>query len=277
MTTSRDNGIEGNESADELRAGIGETRERLSADIDALGNKLSPENIKTEAKQAIKQTIHQGADQVRESVSSAGLSLVTLAKQNPLPLALMGVGLGWLVVNLRASSARKREPWQPDYAVSGRAGVYDPQEPARWGAEDADSTLHKLGERAQAGVESVKRAASGTLHQAHDQLDRAKNAARTGVRKTQETAVNVMHENPMLLGALTLGVGVAVGLSIPSTDSEDQLVGQYRDRFMTKAKEKANDLAQIAKETVQSAASTGAQSAKNQLSEAGITSASPPH
>lgn len=80
----------------------------------------------------------------------------------------------------------------------------------------------------------------------------------------------------MLIGALTLGIGVAVGLSIPSTNSEDKLVGEYRDRFLAKAKDKANDLAEIAKETVRTAASSGAGSAKKQLSGAGISTDSPP-
>jgi ElaB/YqjD/DUF883 family membrane-anchored ribosome-binding protein len=276
MNKAHKNGSDVNESTEALRADIDETRERLSSDIDALGNKLSPQNIKAEAKQAIKQTFHHGADQVRETVSTAGGSLLTAVKENPLPVALIGVGIGWLVLNLRNASSRSLARNRPDYAVAGRAGVYDPQEPARMGAEDANSRLHELGERAQAGVESVKRVASDTLHQAHDQLDRAKTAARDGVRKTQEAAVNAMEENPLLLGALTLGVGVAVGLSIPSTESEDKLVGQYRDRFMTKAKEKASGLAEIAKDTARRAAESGAQSAKKQLSEAGLSSESSP-
>lgn len=264
------NGNDVNDDSAALRADIGDTRERLSADLDALGTKLSPENIKAEAKQAIKQTFHDGAEHVRESVGSAGVNLVALAKENPLPVALIGVGVGWLVWNLRAASARKRRSWQPDYAVTGRAGVYDPKEPNRFGAEDTDGTLHQLGARAQAGVESMKRAASGTLHQAQDQLGKAKAAARDGARKTQETAVHAMEENPMLLGALAVGAGIAVGLSIPSTASENQLVGEYRDRFMSKAKEKASGLAAIAQETVRSAASSGAKTAKNELSEAGV-------
>lgn len=275
MKKPQKNGSDVNENTEALRADINETRERLSSDIDALGNKLSPDNIKAEAKQAIKQTFHQGADRVRETVNSAGGGLLTAVKENPLPAALIGVGIGWLVLNLRSASARNRGRSRPDYAVTGRAGVYDPEEPARLGADDANSTLHELGERAQAGVESVKRAASGTLHQAHDQFDKVKTAARDGVRRTQETAVNAMEENPMLLGALTLGVGVAVGLSIPSTESEDRLVGQYRDRFMAKAKEKASGLAEIAKETARTAAESGAQSAKKQLSDAGVSSESP--
>jgi len=276
MKQSEENENESSEKAEALRADIDETRERLSADFDALGSKLSPDNIKAEAKQAIKQTIHEGADQVKETVGSAGLSIVSVVKENAVPITLIGLGIGWLVVSLRSATARKRESWTPDYAVTGRAGVYDPKEPAGWGAEDADGTLHQFGERAQAGVESVKRAASEKFHRAHDQLDKAKVAARDGVRKTQETARHAMEENPMLLGALTLGVGVAVGLGIPATDSEKQLVGQYRDRFVAKAKEKANGLAEIAKESLREAASSGAKAAKSQLSEAGISSESSP-
>lgn len=236
------NGTEDSQDTEALRAGIDETRERLSADFDALGNKLSPENIKAGAKQAIKQTVHDGADQVRETVGSAGASLMTAAKENPLPVTLIGLGVGWLVWNLRTAATRKRSAAQPNYAVAGRAGVYDPRDPARMGADDVTSAL-----------------------------DKAKTAARDGVRKTQETAVNAMEDHPMWIGALTVGVGVAVGLSIPATDSENQLVGQYRDRLLAKAKHRASDLADLAEDNLRGAANSGQQRAKTQSGEVGVS------
>ena len=262
---------EGERGADTgaLRAEIDETRERLSADVDALGNKLSPENIKAEAKQAVKRSVQRGAEQVREGVSSAGAGLMDAVKENPIPVALIGVGIGWLVWNARAASARKSGGPRLDYAVTGRSNVYDPtDEPGL--ADDTDGALQHLGDRAKDGVARVRRAASGTMEEAQHQLSKAAAVATDGARRTRQAAVHTMEESPLILGAVALGAGVAVGLSIPTTESENKLVGQYRDRFMTKAKEKARELGEIAKETARAAADTGAEKAKSQLREANL-------
>jgi hypothetical protein len=88
-------------SSDDLRADVERTRERLSQDVDALGAKLSPQNVKAEAKQAVKRTVRRGTNELRDGVNSATESVSSFVGQNPLPLALIGVGVGWLLWNTR--------------------------------------------------------------------------------------------------------------------------------------------------------------------------------
>lgn len=183
-------------NAASLRAEIEDTRERFSADVDALGAKISPQNMKAEAKQAIKNTVQRGATQVRDGVSSAGSNLLSVVKENPVPLALIGAGLGLLVWSLR--DVKKRSV-QPDYAATGPSGVYDPSEHPSGEGEGADGRLRQLGERARQGVDSVKRAASDTLEQAQEQLGKATDAARDGARRARKTAVHKMDESPCSL------------------------------------------------------------------------------
>ncbi len=46
-------------------------------------------------------------------------------------------------------------------------------------------------------------------------------------------------ENPVLAGAATLGIGLAVGLALPSTMPENALLGDTRDALVRRAKETA--------------------------------------
>jgi hypothetical protein len=55
-------------------------------------------------------------------------------------------------------------------------------------------------------------------------------------------AEQAWQEEPLVLGAVALGAGLAIGLSIPATESEDQLVGQYRDQLFGSFKERARKL-----------------------------------
>jgi ElaB/YqjD/DUF883 family membrane-anchored ribosome-binding protein len=59
-----------------------------------------------------------------------------------------------------------------------------------------------------------------------------------------------VRQNPLLAGITALGVGVAVGMALPETEQEDELLGEARDAVVTRAKE----LARGTVEAVQGAA-----------------------
>lgn len=102
---------EKNESADEIRADIETTREELGETIDALQDKLNPERIKENAKaavvnraQEVAQTAKDKVVEIKDQVSAAptpqdkGWILLGAVKSNPIPAALLGLGvfcLGW--------------------------------------------------------------------------------------------------------------------------------------------------------------------------------------
>lgn len=100
---------EQNESADEIRAGIEHTREEMGETIDALQNKLSPQQLKEDAKAAVMNRAQDAAQnakekvvEIKEQVSAAptpqdkGAVLLDAIKRNPIPAALLGLGVLWL-------------------------------------------------------------------------------------------------------------------------------------------------------------------------------------
>jgi ElaB/YqjD/DUF883 family membrane-anchored ribosome-binding protein len=281
MNTSR---VGEEKSTDELRAEIEQTRERVSADVEALGTKLSPENLKAEmkqaavnmkddAKEAVKRSVRRGADQVMDSVSSASSSVADTARANPIPLALIGIGVGWLIWNARSSSQasnRGIRRYRYDGSQRSLAGGYgnydydDDYDNASSGNR-VGQTLEKLEHRVREGADSVRRVASDKVHQAHDKMVHLEDAAKDRALRARDTARNTMEESPLLVGALALGAGIAVGLAIPSTEAEDQLVGQYRDALLDKAKSKAHELGEVAKETARRAAQTVKETAKQEV------------
>jgi hypothetical protein len=46
-----------------------------------------------------------------------------------------------------------------------------------------------------------------------------------------------MEENPFVIGAATLALGIIAGLLVPSTDKEDELMGETRDHLFDEVKE----------------------------------------
>jgi len=142
-------------------------------------------------------------------------SVVAFVRENPVPLSLIGLGLGLLVWNSRRNARNRRGP---DPSVVGRSAVYEGLD----GDDGHSSTgrpLQQVGER-----------------------------LRDGARKTFE-------EQPLALGALALGAGLAIGLTIPATESENQLVGEYRDRLFGSAKPRAAGLEGMAESALPTAQS----------------------
>jgi ElaB/YqjD/DUF883 family membrane-anchored ribosome-binding protein len=50
-----------------------------------------------------------------------------------------------------------------------------------------------------------------------------------------------VRENPLLAGGAALGIGMAVGLALPSTVTENEMLGGARDAVVTRAKEAARN------------------------------------
>ena len=50
-----------------------------------------------------------------------------------------------------------------------------------------------------------------------------------------------MRDNPLVVGAIAVAVGAAIGLALPSTEKEDELLGEAKDRLLEGAKSVAGE------------------------------------
>jgi hypothetical protein len=61
----------------------------------------------------------------------------------------------------------------------------------------------------------------------------------------------MLNEQPLLLGALGLALGAAIGALVPGTEMEDRLMGDTRDDLMGRARETAEDAYEGVKDKAQ--------------------------
>ncbi|HEV2742275.1 MAG TPA: DUF3618 domain-containing protein, partial [Rubrobacter sp.] len=84
------------------RVEIERTRADMSETVDAIQERLSPQNLKEQAKDRVKEATVGRAREARAGV-------VETVRANPLPAALTGIGLGWLLMSARQQgSAQSR-------------------------------------------------------------------------------------------------------------------------------------------------------------------------
>src|SRR4051812_36662716 len=169
-----DYGTRGDKSPEEIEREIEQTRSRLSRDIDELGNKLSPSNLKEEAKTAIKDAAHGAVSNVGEQARRTSSRLVEVIRENPLPVIAVGAGVTWLLTQRSRSDVsgdrmaryaytgperRQGGQWQSGSGGTGRvgssgsgssggSGVKDSMSEAASGvAERASELKERVGER----------------------------------------------------------------------------------------------------------------------------------
>lgn len=186
----------------EIQAEIERTRREMDGTLNAIENRLTPGQL-----------YDQGMQYLR---NNGGTEFVTnlgnQAKRNPMPVALVGIGLAWLMATQKTDSGTEPELGLKQKAQETRARM--------------SQTASAIGDRA-----------AGMRDSAREQIDRARSGLDT-----------MMRDQPLALGALGLAIGALAAALAPRTRYEDRVVGPMRDEVAGKAARQADTVARQAAE-----------------------------
>ena len=274
-----DSGAEGpsDKSPEEIEREIELTRNRLSRDIDELGNKLSPQNLKEEAKTAIKGAAQGAVSNVGEQARRTGSRLVEVIRENPLPVIAVGAGVTWLLTQRSRSEVsgsrmaryaytgperRQGESWQSGGGIRGRVG----------------STVSGVKDSVSEAASSVADRAGEIKERAGERISELGDEARRRTRRIKTNLEHVAEENPLALAIGAAVVGLALGMLLPGTERENEIMGPARDQLVDRAErtaERVKDAAVEAgrelKETVRTEIEEHKPEVKQAVQEAGQT------
>ena len=118
----------------------------------------------------------------------------------------------------------------------------------------------KVGETAS----QVQDRAGQAVDQAQERAGRLGDQALYQARRASGGFQQMLQENPLTVGALAVATGAAVGLAIPETAKEHEVMGEARDTFVEKAQEKAQDAQQRVHRVAEEAQSAARDEAENQ-------------
>jgi hypothetical protein len=212
----------------EIEHDIAATRAELGTVLDALERRLAPRQLVGKGMEMVKDTIEGNAGAVGDAV-----------RAHPVPLALIGVGIGWFVV---AATAGGRLGGSIGEKVLGAAGqvAENPRPLAGSAAEPAVDSAYGKGEAA-AGYAYAR--TKPRFAAAADAASRAAAGARSNVR-------HVADEYPLLLGLAGLAAGAAIGMLLPRSRAEERVMAPVRSRL----KDEASSFGQEAVERARAAA-----------------------
>lgn len=295
-------------SPEEIESDIERTRADFSSTIEAIQHKLSPSEMMGNAKEYALST----------TPGAFSVNLINTIRDNPIPVALIGIGVAWLM------RADKRPRYDTGYTRGRRSAYYADMDSAYedefatgYGAGTMDtgsgeSTMQRArartsdaarGIREKAGevgqrlsgtassvssrlsdtASSVSGRLSSTASTMSDRMSETAYSARARMQSTAQTAQarmsemsrrsqeqyyrarqragELIDEQPLVLAALGVAVGAALGASLPRTERENELMGTVRDDLLDRAKETAREQAETLKQSAQRVAETAKEEA----------------
>ena len=214
-------------SPEEIQRDIERTRERMSNNIDALGNRLSPDNLKHQAKEAISDKAQDVVSSVGDQARQTGSRVVDFITQNPLPVAAVGLGAIWLFTLRNRSEVSGDRMARFAYTGPERRQPNGRSELRRRLTDRAEHMKERMGEKASVAGERAGEMKNRMQERAGELGSEAKSKA----REAKSGLERMMHENPLALAVGAAVVGVALGLMLPETDKEREMMGPARDRL----------------------------------------------
>lgn len=271
-------------SSEEIESDIERTRAEVSSTLDAIQQKLTPGQL-----------IDQAVSYARTSLpADFGANLGNAVRDNPLPVALVGIGLAWLMASGRNADGLARQRRR----IAVREDMHAASYPARAHPDEHhDGTAHRAASKIGEAGREMKDKVSNLGHRIGDSTSSAANRAREmgqGARarigefsersqrsyyRTKDSVSHIVEEQPLLIGALGLAVGTLLGAALPRTQREDEMMGEARDDLMGRAKDTLREQTTHVKESVQrtmdeSEREPGAQGARSR--DTGDSASAPP-
>ncbi|HEX5581716.1 MAG TPA: DUF3618 domain-containing protein [Gemmatimonadaceae bacterium] len=297
-----------------IRAEIIETRERMGETLDEIGERLNPhvvtERVKDNIREAPIGRVENMARSASDTMNEARSTVMDTVRDNPVPAAMVAVGLGWLIWNGRrersgasdrygyGGSTRDRErlyasgagyPYgsnlytgEGSYA-GGRYGESRYAEPygesyvqRGYGAEEDEGTMQRARERmSELGEDARERASEvgeRAQRMAHDVADRTQDMARSVANRTRRSARRV--EDSFYENPLAMGaVTMALGVAAGLAIPETEREAQIMGGARDKLVDRVKDVAEDTREKVQHVASRAMEETKTAAREEGLTGA----
>jgi hypothetical protein len=254
------------ESAAELEREAEAARARVANTAETLRSKMTPGQL-----------IDEMTGMFAGGEGSAALNnLKAQVRDNPLPLTLVGAGLAWLMFGQGASSSQHVRArygmggsLEGDYAssdtdIGSDGSITDKVAGAASSAmELASEAAGSVGQTFAGAAESIAGSARGVAGGARSFADSSHGMG----AQARHAAEDMFEREPLVLAALGLTLGTAIGAMLPHTRIEDETLGKYGGKL----RHAGEDLYEKGMEEAKDVAAEAYGAAKEEADRQGLT------
>jgi len=178
-------------------------------------------------------------------------------RENPVAAGLVGLGVLWMFFGTaKVNTFANRISRAANDALSATSrGVADTVRSAGETAENyASEVVHKVSETAQHVSEAVEKRVQavgrGTTRGGED-VESAPNRGSQAGKAVQQNLSNTIERQPLMLGAIGLGIGAAIASMFSATDLERNLMGETAAPVKERIKDILSETAERAEQVVE--------------------------
>ena len=256
------------DETERIKADIEDTRAEMGQTLNEIQERLSPEHLIGQVKETVREATIGKVERVMETVNEkisnvtepamdalgrageklkeTGSSLTNTVRQNPIPFALVGLGLGMFIVS-RVRNADGRTMRSRTYESDSETG-YGMATPRYAGAGrqygasgEYAGAARQYGASKPGALRQMTHTANELAHGTAETVSHLGHQAKEGAVRAGRGLQRLVHENPLAVGAAAIAVGAAVGLALPSTQIEHEYMGEASEKIVDKAQQVARD------------------------------------
>lgn len=274
-------------SSAEIETDIRRTRGRMDDTLDEIGERLTARSLVNSALDWWEKRTGGRESNATSKAKDIYRSVARQVKEYPLPSLLIGAGIGWILVESASgddeeenySRPRRQRthgttaagPAQPRHSALSPFG--DGDESQR--QEDGDglgAKAHEMATQVKDSVSSAAEAAQEKLSDlGHAAVEQSRSVGRTVAHGVQsgytagaEQFQTAIEEYPLAVGIGFAALGALVGVLLPRTRREDELLGEQSDQLIDSAKEKSEEMLEAGKKVAERVGEAAVEEAKNQ-------------
>ena len=231
------------QSSDEIMTETNRTRAEIERNLEALEQRLSPDEVLDQIGQAVAPA--------RDGAVEFARNLADTVRENPIPAAMVGIGLGWLLL-----SGRRSDP-----AMDERPERVDPYAHAHDPSLDNENGSRK---------ERMRQAKDWAQQRSGDVRDTVSRTADTAYRRTSDTAHragariangtaevgNFVQRRPILTGAAVAGLGAVIAAAAFARTDRGRVTMARASDTARDGSQRVSDAARAAAQNVSEAAAS---------------------
>lgn len=257
-------------TTEDIQDEIERTRGEMTTTLSAIERKLSPRQIMDQAVHTMREL---ASDQSRVG---------SVVRDNPIPLALIGLGIGWLAVSGAMSRSRSGGAEGAYEGMEGVGAPYGAESPAYGTAGSAEYVSGSSAAGLGGNGQGVRERASQLTSEAGERLSRATSGARARVSQWRSSARasagqvadrtrDAYQQHPLTMGLVAALVGAAFGALIPTSRREQEMMGGAVDELVSRARETGSEVMDKAARVADRAVSAVKEETRQAFREEGAT------
>jgi ElaB/YqjD/DUF883 family membrane-anchored ribosome-binding protein len=264
-------------SSSEIASDIRERRNRMDATLDELSNQFTVRSI---VNSALDWWVNRQVAMPGSGVAkSAYRSVAYQVRKHPVPAVLVATGVAWMILDAaseddeHAPSARgdvdeRKTPNAFKEAPHLREKVQTKLGQATHAASEvagvAKEKASALGDAASEAAENLTRRAQEVYSQGRSTAVRVGQGVQQGYRSGAEQLETAMKDYPLAVAIGFAAAGALLGVLLPRTRPEDELMGEKSDQLLDATKEKGEELLERGKAVAEHVAETAMGEARQQ-------------